>query len=198
MVEKLQVGEKWYILATASPADERRRVLKHNDVFGMFDRYGDIQSIGLGEEGIYRGDTCFLSHHELLIEGVRPMFLNSTVRDDNGLLVVELMNPDLHPSGSDPIPKGEMHIFRAKLLLERTCYEHIRIANFGLQPVRTTLAMEFAADYKDIFEVRGHQRAQRGEYMQPRVGKDELLLGYKGRDDSQDAHPLRPAAGAPC
>lgn len=183
MVEKVQVGEKWYILATASPADERRRVLKHNDLFAMFDRFGDIQSIGLGEEGIYLGDTCFLSHHELLIEGVRPMFLNSTVRDDNGLLVVELMNPDLNPQGAVPIMKGEMHIFRGKLLLDNACYEHIRVINFGLEHVRTTLTMDFAADYKDIFEVRGFQCETRGEYMQPRVGKAELLLGYKGRDD---------------
>ncbi len=182
MVEKLQVGEKWYILATASPADERRRVLKHNDLFGMFDRYGDIQSIGLGEEGLYRGDTCFLSHQELLIEGTHPMFLNSTVRDDNGLLVVELMNPDLHPEGSNPILKGEMHIFRAKLLLDNTCYEHVRVVNYGLDPVSTTLSMSFAADYKDIFEVRGYRCDQRGELMQPQVSDDELLLGYKGRD----------------
>ncbi|HVL76542.1 MAG TPA: glycogen debranching N-terminal domain-containing protein, partial [Noviherbaspirillum sp.] len=182
MVEKLRVGEKWYILATASPADERRRVLKHNDLFGMFDRYGDIQSIGLGEEGLYLGDTCFLSHQELLIEGVRPMFLNSTVRDDNGLLVVELMNPDLHPEGSNRIMKGEMHIFRAKLLWNNACFEHVRVVNFGLEQVCITLAMEFAADYKDIFEVRGYHCKERGQYLQPEVGERELLLGYRGRD----------------
>ncbi|HEY4542540.1 MAG TPA: amylo-alpha-1,6-glucosidase [Noviherbaspirillum sp.] len=183
MVEKVQVGEKWYILATASPADERRRVLKHDEMFAMFDRFGDIQSIGLGEEGLYLGDTCFLSHQELLIEGVRPMFLNSTVRDDNGLLVVELMNPDLHPQGTDPVMKGEMHIFRAKLLWNRTCFEHIRVVNFGLEPVSTTLAMEFAADYKDIFEVRGYQRKMRGEPAQPQVSERELVLGYTGCDE---------------
>jgi glycogen debranching enzyme len=184
MVEKVRVDEKWYILATASPADERRRVLKHNELFGMFDRFGDIQSIGLGEEGLYLGDTCFLSHQELLIDGVRPMFLNSTVRDDNGLLVVELMNPDLHPRGASPIMKGEMHIFRAKLLWNNTCYEHIRIVNFGLERVSTVLSMELAADYKDIFEVRGFVCAKRGERIQPRTSERELVLGYKGRDDS--------------
>jgi len=67
MVDKIRLGEQWYILATSSPADERRRVLKHNDLFAMFDRFGDIQSIGLGEEGLYQGDTCFLSHQELHI-----------------------------------------------------------------------------------------------------------------------------------
>ncbi len=183
MVEKVQVGEQWYILATASPTDERRRVLKHNEVFAMFDRFGDIESIGLGEEGIYLGDTCFLSHQELLIDGRRPMYLNSTVKDDNGLFIIELMNPDLYPEGKNHIPKGVLHIFRAKLLWENACYEHVRVVNFGLEPVEATLSMDFGADYKDIFEVRGFDRAQRGEYLQPRAGERELLLGYKGRDN---------------
>lgn len=182
MVEKIQLGEQWYILATASPADERRRVLKHDDIFAVFDRFGDIQSIGLGEEGIYHGDTCFLSHHELQIEGVRPMFLNSTVKDDNGLFIIELMNPDLYPDTGNHIPKGEMHVFRAKLLWVNACYEHIRVANFGLKPIEATLSMEFGADFKDIFEVRGYNRERRGEDLQPELNDRELVLGYRGID----------------
>jgi glycogen debranching enzyme len=182
MVEKVQLGEKWYILATAAPADESRRVLKHNNTFALYDRFGDIQSTGLGEEGIYNGDTSFLSMQELTIEGVRPMFLNSTVKDDNGLFIIELMNPDLHPEGQNPVLKGLLHIFRAKLIWNDACYEHIRIVNFGLDPVETTLSMEFGADYKDIFEVRGFHRAQRGEYLTPQVSEKELVLGYRGLD----------------
>ncbi|HEV7617866.1 MAG TPA: amylo-alpha-1,6-glucosidase [Burkholderiaceae bacterium] len=182
MVEKVRLGEKWYILATAAPADESRRVLKHNDTFALFDRFGDIQSTGLGEEGIYHGDTSFLSHLELLIEGVRPMFLNSTVKDDNGLFIIELMNPDLHPNGQNPILKGLLHIFRAKLLWNSACYEHVRIVNYGLEPVEATLSLEFGADYKDIFEVRGFKRSRRGNDLPPHVGDGELVLGYRGLD----------------
>jgi glycogen debranching enzyme len=182
MVEKVQLGEKWYILATESPADESRRVLKHNDTFALFDRFGDIQSIGLGEEGIYHGDTSFLSQQELLLEGVRPMFLNSTVKDDNGLFIIELMNPDIHPDGKNPILKGLLHIFRAKLIWNDACYEHIRIVNFGLEPVEATLTLEFDADYKDIFEVRGFRRARRGTSLPPQIGDKEIVLGYHGLD----------------
>jgi glycogen debranching enzyme len=184
MVEKIRLGEQWYILATSSPADERRRVLKHNDTFAMFDRFGDIQPIGLGEEGIYHGDTCFLSHQELLIEGTRPMFLNSTVKDDNGLFIIELMNADLHPEGKNRILKGELHLFRAKLLWNNACYEHVRLINFSLEPIEITLSMVFGADYRDIFEVRGFHRAQRGRQLPPEVEKDALVLGYRGLDDT--------------
>lgn len=182
MIKKIRFGEEWYILAAASPADERRRVLKENETFGVFDRFGDVQPIGLGEEGLYYGDTCFLSQLEMQIGGVRPMFLNSTVRGDNGLFVIELMNPDLYPDGKDPIPKGVLHLFRAKLLLDNTCYEHVRIANFGLERIRTTLTLLFASDFKDIFEVRGFQRVRRGTYIAPHMGKSEVLLGYRGLD----------------
>jgi glycogen debranching enzyme len=182
MVEKVQLGEKWYILATAAPADESRRVLKHNDTFALFDRFGDIQSTGLGEEGIYHDDTSFLSQQELLIEGVRPMFLNSTVKDDNGLFIIELMNPDLHPEGQNPILKGLLHIFRAKLLWNDACYEHVRVVNYGLDPVEAMLSIEFGADYKDIFEVRGYHRVRRGEYLPPQASERELVLAYRGLD----------------
>ncbi|KRB84850.1 amylo-alpha-1,6-glucosidase [Noviherbaspirillum sp. Root189] len=182
MVEKIRLGEQWYILATSSSPDERRRVLKENDTFAMFDRFGDIQPIGVSEEGIYRGDTCFLSQQELLIEGVRPLFLNSTVRDDNGLLTVELMNPDLHPEGKNSVPKGTLHVFRAKLLWNDVCQEHIRVANFGLDPVEITLSIEFGASYADIFEVRGFRRNRRGDTLAPKSTDRELLLGYRGLD----------------
>ena len=182
MVDKIRLGEQWYILATSSPADERRRVLKHNDLFAMFDRFGDIQSIGLGEEGLYQGDTCFLSHQELHIEDVRPMYLNSTVKDDNGLFIIELMNPDLHTEGKNRILKGELHVFRAKLLFDNTLHEHVRLVNFGLEPIEATMTMEFAADYKDIFEVRGTARARHGEHLPPVVSDSEVVLGYRGLD----------------
>jgi glycogen debranching enzyme len=184
MVHKIRLGEEWYILATTSPVDERRRVLKHNDLFGLFDRFGDVQSIGLGEEGLYFGDTCFLSSLELQIGGVRPMFLNSTVKETNELFVIELMNPDLYPEGLEPIPKGVLHVFRAKLLLDNACYEHIRVVNYGLERVQTELALHFGADYKDIFEVRGFQRNKRGTDLSPDVMDSQVVLGYRGLDDS--------------
>jgi glycogen debranching enzyme len=182
MANKIQLDEQWYILATSSPADERRRVLKHNDTFGLFDRFGDIQPIGMGEEGIYHGDTRFLSHQELLIEGVRPMFLNSSVKDDSSLLIVELMNPDINPEGNGPIAKGLLHIFRAKLLWNGTCYEHVRVVNFGLEPVKATLSMEFGADFVDIFQVRGYQRSGNGTLLEPQATSNELCLAYQGLD----------------
>ena len=46
-----QLHEQFYILATSSRADDRTRVLKHGDTFAVFDRFGDIQPVGLGRAG---------------------------------------------------------------------------------------------------------------------------------------------------
>jgi glycogen debranching enzyme len=182
MADRIRLGEEWYILAASSPPDERRRVLKEGKVFATFNRFGDIQPIGLHEDGIYHGDTRFLSHQELRINGVRPMFLNSTVRDDNGQMVVELMNPDLNVGTGDLIQKGLLHVFRAKLLWNDTLHEHIRIANYGLEPVCVTLSMDMDADYADIFEIRGFERKRRGAMLAPELGAAGLTLGYRGLD----------------
>ncbi|MET0961320.1 MAG: amylo-alpha-1,6-glucosidase [Noviherbaspirillum sp.] len=182
MADRIRLGEDWYILAASSPPDERRRVLKQGQAFALFDRFGDIQPIGLHEDGLYHGDTRFLSHQELRINGVRPMFLNSTVRDDNGLLIVELMNPDLNVGGKDQIHKGLLHIFRAKLLWRDALHEHVRVVNFGLEPINAVLSLEMDADYVDIFEIRGFRRQRRGVLLAPELDTTELVLGYQGLD----------------
>jgi len=85
----------YHILAASSPADERTRALKHGDTFAVFDHYGDIKPGGLGEEGLYHEGTRFLSCLLLELEGRRPFFLSSTIRDENDQLSVALTNPDL-------------------------------------------------------------------------------------------------------
>ena len=192
MADKVQFGEDWYILASTATSYDRRRVLKHNDTFAMFNRFGDVQSLGfLGEEGIYQGDTRFLSQLELLIEGVRPMYLNSTIKDDNGLFISELMNPDLVRDGCNSIPKGTLHLFRAKLLWNNACYEHLRIVNFGLESIRTTLELQFDADYRDIFEIRGYTRVEHGKRLPAQILESELTLGYLGLDGQNRRTKLR-------
>ena len=107
----------------------------------------------MGEQGLYHEDTRYLSHQELLIEGARPLYLGSTVKENNSLLIIELMNPDLTREGEVRVRKGTVHVFRAKLLWEGACYEHIRLTNHGREPVDMRFAMTFEADFIDLFEV---------------------------------------------
>src|SRR5262245_18089379 len=172
----------YHILAASSLADERTRVLKHADTFAVFDHYGDIKPGGLGEEGLYHEDTRYLSCLVLELEGSRPFFLGSTVRDENDQLAVALTNPDLLHDGRVRVPLGTLHLALKKFLWQGVCYQQLHVKNHGLVPVVTSLALHFAADYVDIFEVSGRKRQARGEDLPPEVVDGRVVLGYRGLD----------------
>jgi glycogen debranching enzyme len=184
MPKKIQIGDKWYVSATQATLEEQPQVLKNGETFAMFDRFGDIQVLAPGKEGIYHNDTRFLSHQEMLIDGVRPLHLGTAVEDSNSLLVIDLMNPDL--PGDDGMPglaKGTLHIFRAALLWQGACHQHIRVNHHGSESTSVRLEFTFDADFVDLFEVRGMKREQRGEQLPPEVSGNEVLLPYQGRDN---------------
>jgi glycogen debranching enzyme len=181
--EVVELHDRYYILATSSRTDDRTRVLKRGDTFGVFDRFGDIQPVGLGEQGLYDDGTRYLSRLELRLGGRRPMLLSSTVKKENDLLTVDLANPDLVDArGEIVLARGELHIFRTKFLWAGACYERLRISNFGLHPVETELAVSFDADFADIFEVRGAKRERRGRRLTDLVEGGAVMLGYEGLD----------------
>ncbi|MEN6494542.1 MAG: amylo-alpha-1,6-glucosidase [Thermoguttaceae bacterium] len=175
---------RFYIVAPASQAESTTLVLKQGDSFAVFDHLGDIKPLGRGEEGIYHEGTRFLSLLTLRIHQLEPLFLSSTVQEDNGLLTVDLTNPDFRApeTGEVHLRRGTLHLFRAKLLWQGVCYERLRIRNYGLQAIQTSLRFCFEADYADIFEVRGTQRKAKGRFLKAEVDHDQVTLAYQGLD----------------
>ena len=178
----VRIEDGFYILSTSSRVDDRTCVLKQGDVFAIFDRFGDIEALGSGSAGIYHHDTRFLSKLVLKLAGERPLFLSSTIKEDNAVLAVDLMNPDISHAEEVAIPRGSVHVFRAKVLWDGGCHERLRIHNYGLSAVDITLTIDFDADYRDIFEVRGTQRDKRGERLRADMTDDAVLLAYDGLD----------------
>ena len=181
MTDKIQIGDQWYVAAKAARTEENPQVLKHDETFALFDRFGDIPLVGSGEQGLYHEDTRFLSQHELQIEGARALYLGSTVQEYSSLLTIDLMNPDFDEDGTH-VAKGTLHIFRAKLLWQGACYEHVRLGNHGESAVDATLSVAFDADFVDLFEVRGMQRSQRGQRLAAEVSAAQVVLPYRGLD----------------
>ena len=181
-------GGPYHILAASSLADERTRVLKHGDTFAVFDHYGDIKAGGLGEEGLYHEDTRYLSCLLLELEGSRPFFLGSTVRDENDQLAVALTNPDLLHEGRVRVPLGTLHIALKKFLWQGSATSNSQVKNHGLVPVDDFLALHFAADYVDIFEVRGHKRQARGEDLPPEVTDGRVVARLPGAGRRRAPH----------
>jgi glycogen debranching enzyme len=181
--EAIRVGDRWYVLATASREGDPLRVLKFGESFALFDRFGDMPRAGSGEHGLYHQGTRFLSRYELRVNGLRPILLHSSARRDNSTLGVDGTNADLHDGERLATVKGTLHIARSWVLWEAACHERLRVENFGLEPVHVRIALEFGADYADIFEVRGYERARRGEDLAPQVGRERVVLAYRGLDD---------------
>jgi glycogen debranching enzyme len=174
--------DPFYILATTPSADEHRQVLKNDETFAVFDHQGDITPAGLGEEGLYHQGTRHLSCLVLSLGRDRPLFLSSTVKEDNDLLVADLTNPDIRVSDQEVIDRGTVHLARLKYLWDSTCHERLHLKNYGLAPFTTSLALHFEADFADIFEVRGARRPKRGQLLEPIVEARAVTLGYRGLD----------------
>ncbi len=183
MEEIIQVAGKYYVLATSSLADDRRRVIKHANNFAVFDRFGDIQPVGLGEQGLYHDGTRFLSRLEFLFEGERPLLLSSNVTNDNLLITADLANADIFKKDGHMIPRGSLHVLRSKFLWEGICYEEIKISNFSAMPITLNMELKYEADFADIFEVRGEVRASKGKLLPPEFEGKSVTLPYEGLDN---------------
>jgi glycogen debranching enzyme len=178
----VEIGDQYYILATSALAQHQDRVLKHDDTFALFDRFGDIKPVGRGEEGLFHQGTRFLSRLLVRVGRDRPMLLSSRVKEDNALLAIDLTNFDVAPNGRLEVPRGTVYLARTVLLWGAVCYERLAIRNFGRMTVDLELVLSFDADYMDIFEVRGLTRRERGVRLPTQVDHGVAVLGYRGLD----------------
>ncbi len=175
-------GDPHHVLAASSMAGERTRVLKHGDTFAVFDPRGCMKPGGLGEEGLFHEGTRYLSTLILELDGQPPVFLGSTIRDENDQLSVTLTNPDWLRDGKVAFPLGSLHLAVRTFLWRGACHWQLRLRNFGPSPADARICLRLLADFTDIFEVRGMTRAARGRDGTPEVSADRVVLAYVGLD----------------
>ena len=175
----------------ARPATDIRevQVIKDDRTFLLTDRYGDAPDGNTAALGLYHDDTRFLSRLELTVEGIHPILLHSST-ERNYSQLVELAYPvtSMDPTGVER--KENLSIQRSRVL-SGTLHERVRVRNFGKGRRRVRLALEFDADFLDIFEVRGLAREQRGQAQQPRVDRNQVVLAYRGLDGETRSTTLR-------
>ncbi|MGQ0811771.1 MAG: amylo-alpha-1,6-glucosidase [Nitrospiraceae bacterium] len=178
----LSLNDQFNVVATSPTVDDRTRVLKQDETFAVFDHYGDIQPVLMKEQGLYHEGTRFLSRLELSLGGTRPLLLSSTLKTNNALFTVDLTNPDMSRNGSIIMPRGTLHLLRTKFLWRHSCYERLRIANYGSVPLDFTVQYQLEADFLDIFEVRGCSRERRGHRSTELGEEGGLHFTYEGLD----------------
>ena len=173
--------------ARTSLQERRPRALKHGDSFGLFDRAGDLDGAPDSPEGLFHLDTRYLSRLSLTLNGQPPVLLGSALSADNTTLTCDMTNPD---AGLE-MPRGQLHLRRSKFIWNNACHERVAIRNFGDSAQQVRLDYAFAADFVDLFEVRGRRRPVRGEDQPPVVRADAVELSYHGLDGALRRTRLR-------
>jgi glycogen debranching enzyme len=153
--------------------------LKHGDTFVVADAFGDI----LGEDdGLFREDTRVLSRFHMTLGGQTPSLLGAAVSEDNVLFTAHLSNRPLPPLGGAPTPEGVIHVERSRLLWGTRLYERVVFVNYAEIEAVVPFAVALAADFRDMFEVRGTARHNRGRTLPAEVTGDTVCFRYKGLD----------------
>jgi glycogen debranching enzyme len=167
------------LAATVAVIGAKQFVLKQADMFLVADIFGDVT----GEsDGLFRNDTRVLSGLRLLLGGQRPSLLGGSVSHDNVFFTAHLTNHPLAPIGGQSTPEGVIHVERSRFLWAQRIYERIALTNFSECDRTIGASLHFAADFRDMFEVRGKQRASRGRLLPPKFGEHGVLLAYEGLD----------------
>ncbi len=166
--------------AGGPPSPLRLFVLKHGDTFLVADASGDIWGEG---DGLFRNDTRVLSSFRLTLGGHLPSLLGARISQDNVFFTSNLTNRPLPPLGGSPMPEGVLHVERTRFLWESRLYERLTVTNYAELEVVAPLGLSIAADFRDMFEIRGSRRAVRGRPLPAALTSHTVRLGYIGLDD---------------
>jgi len=183
MQDVIKIEDQYYILISSSRTARKTAVLKQGDTFAVFDAFGDIAAAGLDEPGLYHEGTRFLSRLTLRFGTDRPLLLSSRTSTTNEVFGADLTNQDVLSGEDVVLARDLVHVFRTRLLASGRCVERVRLVNYAVAPIVLPVAFAFAADFVDIFEVRGTRRDARGQMLPVAKGRNFVELSYEGLDD---------------
>jgi glycogen debranching enzyme len=182
MSDVIELANEFYIRARSSFIEIQPQVLMRGDLFGVFDRCGDLRALGTGGHGLFHNDSRHLSKSVLRLANGSLSLLSSTVTQDNTRLIIDLTNHQLDLPDGRRIPQRTVHLQRAKFLRDNDCEEEILVRNYGLAPVSIELILELEADFADIFEIRGYSTANPRRLLSPEANEGSLRFSYRGLD----------------
>lgn len=161
-------------------------VIKHDKYFFVSTDSGDAPGTAGDAYGLYMGDTRIMSHYILRVDpGTLNVAVSSSRLGDAGRVV--LLADELNSLESPP---REVVVERRPLIRDGFI-ERIAITNYGSASCELRLTIEFSADFRDIFEVRGWPRPRRGEQFPPKIGDDGVRFHYRGLDEMDYVTDIR-------
>lgn len=128
-------------------------------------RYGGTERVGhyLTEElmhrdhtdsGVFHRGTGHISRLKWQLWERPGALLSSTERGELGPQVSQLSNDD-----------GTVHLERSMVLTPTSCLQQLTFTSFAQALLQVPITLHFDADFRDIFEVRGYKRPERGRTL---------------------------------
>jgi glycogen debranching enzyme len=173
--------DPYHIQAVSGAAALPKLVLKHEESFVVCDRAGDFPAHFDGELGFYHEGTRHLRWLELRLQGDRPLILSAQAAATNERLMIGLTNADL-TAEPGVIPRNTIYIDRTVSVQAPQLAQSFVITSYHDRPCELAFEIIVAADFRDVFEVRGMHRAQRGEILPDVRDGGRVRLAYRGLD----------------
>jgi len=163
-------------------------VTREGRLFQVSDANGDVTPEHAAS-GLYAHNTRFLDRFELRVNGVAPTALTASAAEDD----VQRVWAQAKVAESPEPRWATLGVQRRRVLHDATMYERVTVTNYERHDTLVTLEVRYAADYADVFEVRGLRRPARGHLLPAEVdaGKCTVVLGYRGLDDVTRRTTLR-------
>ncbi len=167
-------------------------VIKDQDLFVLCQNDGSIPLENQQGFGVYYHDCRFLDGYELTIGNTR---LNALVSNsEHGYMAeFELTNRDLNTPGNAPIKKQSVGVRWQRMIQasKLSVQDIITCTNFTIEPLHLALSFVFAANFEDIFQIRGFHPTKSGRRKSPVWHRDALFFGYAGADGLQRSVSIR-------
>ncbi len=141
------------------------------DTFVVSDRRGDISASPDEALGLFQGDTRFLSHWVLTVNGALP---NTLSTDDVNYFSSQFF---LVPGTATVYVDSPMSIVRQRAV-GGGFHEDLKITNHKPTPLDLDIRIDADADFADLFQVKDAQMKRVGKFYK-RVDGNRLVLGYR-------------------
>jgi glycogen debranching enzyme len=152
--------------------------INQGSTFMVTDLNGEIAADS--EQGVFAGDTRFVSYYALFANGREWVRLSSSPTNYFAARIY-LTNPAIATEEGE-IPAGTLALSVTRAVGEGI-HEDLDLTNHGLQAVRFNLEIAIRSDFADLFEVKQHKFVRRGRIeTEWDKQRHELRVSYSNRD----------------
>lgn len=163
--------------ASQAPHDADSIVLAGSGMLLVSDARGDVPQEEAGSRGLglFHRDTRFLSVYALTLNDEQLVPLSSYEGGGSWTFHV-LGNPRLESARGGCIDPHTISVRRDRMTGDGAIHELIALTNFGAAPVHLSLALAFAADFTDMFVVRGIAEPVPHSRLPAQIADDRRVL----------------------